>query len=639
MRTIHLQSVNMKEAIYELLPLKEMIRVVFDTGEVLDLPVRKVIFHLVFWNIARKWGVIITPDLVVDTTNVNSKTISTLGTLILDQVRKIHASYHDVVFDFNDAMNTLNKFTIDHCQEYHKALSILDLARISQIPEIQAICAEKITDNQLPTKEADKFMRKTTERLFAELKKPHPMNNIHDFINLRFVNETQLAHIFYQIGFRTDIDDTVVRYPIRGNYLDGLNDYVEYCLEALSAKKSAFYNKDSLPIAEYFGRRQHILLSCIKHMHPGDCGTPLTVPVTITKALKDMYLYKNIIDNSQLITLTPENIHRYIGIMVNMRSPMVCRYQDGICEACGGKLLGSITPNTHIGMFSAIQTTSVITQVILSAKHVQRTNTLDYTIPTELSGILFKIKGRIFVKPKVVDKFKEATLVFSIRDAIHLMGLQEFNLNRLSAINESSFGICRDLVILKGNTPMTDQVSLEVNGQYPLYSRHLIKYIASHPDNVFIRDDLFCIRMKDFDMANPIFKLMTMNNSMVKFVTRAKKLLETTLQNYHSIPELLNDFADLVYDQVKINIVYLEVVLRAAMVTDDFDFRLPVVADIDNVQFKCNRMVNMMRSLGVLCAFEQSPKAFENPVMFLQPKLYSPFDEFLNLKPRRDQLT
>lgn len=634
MKTLDLRTTDFDEAISKLTNQRGVLTVIFDNGELVEMKIRALILHLIFWRVGRKWGINLTPDFIVDVKSVDESVLSKLGSKILNAICEIHHNYHDVAKDFSDSMNTLSRFITNNCQEYHKSLSIIDLAHIAVIPEIKAITDDKIFDISLPMKEAERQIKSNVAKLFTELKKPYPHNTILDFINLRFVSATQLAHIFYQLGFRTDINDTIVRYPIQGNYLDGLKNNIEFCLETLSAKKSTFYNRDSLPIAEYFGRKQHILLSCIQHMHPGDCGTTVTMPRLITEKLKNVVLYKNIVEDGRIITITPNNIDSYVGKLVNFRTPIACRHRDGICEVCGGKLLSSVTPDTHIGIFSAIQTTSVITQVILSAKHLQDTVTVEYMIPPELNTMLMKIQGAIYLKPKLIDKFKESTLVFTIRNAVHLLGLNDFNLNRLNSINETSFGVCQEVVILKGNNPLTDQVSLTVNGQTPLYSKFLIKYIAEHPEHVLIRDDLFSLKMTDFDFTQPIFRLIVMNNSMVKFVNNAKKLLENKIKFYTSATELVNDFSNLVYEQVQPNLSYIEVVLRAAMITGKYDYRIPIVTDIDNVMFTTNHSANMMRSVGMLCAFQQLPSSFRDPSTFLIPKTFSPFDEFLNLKPK-----
>lgn len=68
-----------------------------------------------------------------------------------------------------------------------------------------------------------------------------------------------------------------------------------------------------------------------------DCGTKLYLTVTIEKDLKDLFLYRYILDGSSLVELTPGNIGKYVGKEVKMRSPMFCK-SDALCEHCAGTL-------------------------------------------------------------------------------------------------------------------------------------------------------------------------------------------------------------------------------------------------------------------------------------------------------------
>ena len=632
MSQMNLVNLDFASARDELITRHGVVNVIFDNGEIVAMKSRVLLFHLIFWGIGRKWGVMITPELIVDTSVVNSSTISKLGSLILDRAQSLHHNHHDIVFDFNEAINTINNLTINHCQEYHRSLNILDLARIAVLPQIRAICDDKVTDPKMPMVEAEAKLKENKAKLFAELNKPHPMNKLYYFTNLRFVKETQLAHIFYQIGFRTDINDTIIRYTVVGNYLDGLQNYKEYALEALSAKKSAFYTKDSIPDAEYFSRCQHLLLNNIKYLYPGDCGTTIVNPMLITKKLRNAVLYKNIVEGSRIITIDQTNVDSYIGKVVKFRTPIGCQHGNGVCEICAGKLLSNITPGMHLGIYSAMQVTEKITQVILSSKHMQDTTAVEYTVPDELTELMFKKQSGIYIKPKLLAKFKNITLIIGIEDASYLRSIRDFDLSRLSSISESAFGRVSSIVMMKDGLPVIDQVNMIVNNQKPLYSKQLIKYIGDQPESVVIRDGMFSINLNNFNFEDPLFKIIAINNSMVKFVKAAKYMLETDIANYTSASALIADFADLIYDQVHPNLSYIEVVLRASMITNRYDLRMPVVTDIDNVKFSKNHHIVSHRSLGTLCAFQGLPATLTSPVFWISPKVKSDFCSFLNLR-------
>jgi hypothetical protein len=75
-----------------------------------------------------------------------------------------------------------------------------------------------------------------------------------------------------------------------------------------------------------------------------DCGSNRYIEVNLTngKALNvNDYLYRYILDNGKLVRLTPENISKYMGKTVKMRSVMYCkglRNQNELCSKCAGEL-------------------------------------------------------------------------------------------------------------------------------------------------------------------------------------------------------------------------------------------------------------------------------------------------------------
>ena len=65
-----------------------------------------------------------------------------------------------------------------------------------------------------------------------------------------------------------------------------------------------------------------------------DCRTKNTLTVNITELNKDLFLFRNIIVGSSLVELTPENIGKYVGKPIKLRSPMMCVAKGGYCYTC-----------------------------------------------------------------------------------------------------------------------------------------------------------------------------------------------------------------------------------------------------------------------------------------------------------------
>ena len=54
-----------------------------------------------------------------------------------------------------------------------------------------------------------------------------------------------------------------------------------------------------------------------------------------------LYKYRYIVDNGKLILLTEDNIKKYAGQEVNLRSPLFCKGKH-ICSKCAGELFYKI---------------------------------------------------------------------------------------------------------------------------------------------------------------------------------------------------------------------------------------------------------------------------------------------------------
>lgn len=68
-----------------------------------------------------------------------------------------------------------------------------------------------------------------------------------------------------------------------------------------------------------------------------DCGSKLFYNVELTEKNYNKFIYRYIKDpnSNQLVELNDENKSKYIGKVVQMRSPMYCK-GDKICNKCAG---------------------------------------------------------------------------------------------------------------------------------------------------------------------------------------------------------------------------------------------------------------------------------------------------------------
>ncbi len=108
---------------------------------------------------------------------------------------------------------------------------------------------------------------------------------------------------------------------------------------------------------------------------PGsDCKTVKGLTLTLPKNTDD-YLYRYIIENGELICLTPDIIGKYIGKEVKMRSPMFCVAKDCICSKCAGEDFYKLG-KTAIGL-SATRVATTCTRLNMKKFHENLVKTRD----------------------------------------------------------------------------------------------------------------------------------------------------------------------------------------------------------------------------------------------------------------------
>jgi len=625
-------------------PTPKYIKIEYEDGKIVKISKRYFVFSLFFWKILVKWKIKITSDMHIEAGSFDSKAIAANGTKIIN---KIIAAYENnkkmelskiisiLNYDLWKFINELMNFTFMNCQEYHKSLNIHDLAVIKKSKTVQNLIKMKSDPKVDDVSVVEAELKEKTDKLYKFLQKPEiepgVPNKLYPFLNLRFIRSTQIHHIFNWIGYRTDIDDSIVSYCINSGYLEGLNNIYDFMIESLSAKKSIYYQKNKVPEAQYFLRTQHLLCSSISKIYPGDCGSRIPTPFMVTeKNAPNLYGKNIILDNDDLLMLTHENIPSFIGKEIKLKS--ICKYTDGVCEACGGKMFEYIRKNVNIGIYSSLQVGHPTVQTLLSAKHYQATSSIEYEIPIPLTNMFLKHKQNIFFRQAFRTKLNKISIGFPIEEAKQLMNINTINITNVNSINENNFGFMTQISVkMKGDITIHEE-SLEKNKQYPLLSKEIIMYIKEHPKNISMHNGIYWIDLKDFKPSHPIFKTIISNDSVVEFVKDVSGFIKSKASKYASFPEVLKDFSEIIYSRLNINISFIEVMLRAYMITNNVDYRVPEVTDVENCKFGTSKNTNSYRSFGTMLAFERVPKALDKPMLYMVPKKHYMMDHYLNYK-------
>jgi len=151
------------------------------------------------------------------------------------------------------------------------------------------------------------------------------------------------------------------------SFMDGI-DVHDIPAHANSILASQFPASIGTADAGYLGKKILALLQMMRCAAEGtDCGTKNLIPLKITKKNKDNVLYTYIAEGDSLVLLTKDNINKYVGKTVKMRSPMSCK-DECICEKCAGRLFYMLDIE-YAGLFG-IQISHADLNLALKAKHV-----------------------------------------------------------------------------------------------------------------------------------------------------------------------------------------------------------------------------------------------------------------------------
>lgn len=201
------------------------------------------------------------------------------------------------------------------------------------------------------------------------------------------INYKQATQCLAFVGLKPNFKGGVIPKPVKSNYLKGLDCIEDYYISSTGARMALSTNYTYVRKSGYFTRKLNLLMTDTWHDNNYvDCGTKHYVEYKVDspKKLKlidgrhyyDLHRGKPDYDN--LKTIYTEDCQDLIGKTIALRSPVTClgnKRGGHICATCYGRALSEINKNIHTGLVAVLLITNILTQRLLSAKHLLTTNT------------------------------------------------------------------------------------------------------------------------------------------------------------------------------------------------------------------------------------------------------------------------
>lgn len=149
-----------------------------------------------------------------------------------------------------------------------------------------------------------------------------------------------------------------------------MNGITKYDIPAFSNSNVAAAYPSAIGTAEagYMGKIFMAIMQT-EHLDPNpksDCGTHMTIPITITKSNKGFFLFRNFDVNGKVVMSTLENIDSFVGKTHKMYSPQCCTHAS-ICAKCAGQIYYKMGV-TNVGLLTSDPTDALL-NLKLKAKH------------------------------------------------------------------------------------------------------------------------------------------------------------------------------------------------------------------------------------------------------------------------------
>ena len=519
-----------------------------------------------------------------------------------------------------EIVNDIFNLIVSRMGEYVGTSSALDYYEILEDTEIQRITAtaERSPDGLKVAKDTIKKRLQDPELYRG--------NNLKFICETGITNWSQLLQIIAFRGYCTDINSNFYDEPIMSAYAHGITNLAHSIMESRMGAKSIMANEDPIRQTEYFNRRMQLILQYIKDLIPGDCGTTkyLHIPVTGPESYKGG-IFEAIIGKYQVMKdgslhCITENDTHLIGQTIRIRSSVYCKHRSkyGICETCFGSLAINVPDGTNIGHWCSVALCAIITQLILSTKHVDGA--------AAVAGLHMTPNHRRYLRNEGVKlyfkRLKDKKIIITIHkdDLNFLEDLRVFPVSGVKTISRMTAVTIMNVTVQDHITGMSNFAPLDLRlGKAPVHlSVEMLEHIKMYGWTNTETGD-YQIDVTEFDFDKPVIVLPKLHRNMLEFMRSVSEFIESkynkkskhsTLDDYVDPGEALIDFHALISGELSLGLASLEPFILAFMAKSEVDGRIPDVGE--ECTFLSTGRLIKTRSCSVGMAYEKQDTWMES---------------------------
>ena len=611
-----------------------VVYVTFIDGETVKLSVFDYFMNLIFWHLPVLADVPVTSDYLFFAKIIKQGTIKRY----IDRFIDIYKSQIDIEM-MNIIINkTLDKFQVIDDFSYYYFNTIDEFSTVKLMlenPEVDAIMHTDISNiplDRVVTETMDAMLRMVD--IMCEEDSDHCLKEALQCGES--VNKKQLREYMVSIGSTPDGNGGIIPMPANGSYcMFGTYDFYILFQDMLKAMIALLLEKKNVGHAGDFSRLLSLNNIGTKlHSDPHyDCGTKNYLIVNI-KSEKDLNMYKNRFykfhpDGPEyLFSSDPiRNESHLIGKTLYLRSPMTCASHsrgEGVCYKCYGTL-AFVNKYLNIGQLAAEILGAVLTQMLLSAKHLLETHARPIIWSKSFNNFFIDESNSTIIKLNPEKKFKKCKMLID-EEALDISG--DYDENSITMIQ--SF----DIIDHKGN-------------KHPIYTTEnhnmiLKPGLMNILRNKKVNPDDKC----EIDLSElygiELFEIDTINNDLQYTLNQIKGIIDkSTYYNKKVKMETIFDMliSTILEASINVDAVHLEVLLSNQIRQDDSDDPSKILLtpewEYPNEPYKMISLKQALKnnpSIAVTLNYKDISKALIHPLQY-KKNGFHPYDLFLMEQP------
>lgn len=627
----------------------QSLRVKFDDGEV-ETTSRRLIYSAYMWELHQRYPK--TPLLSHHCMGMERLTGKTHLNLLSNIYKDLFFIYKDdpnynMVQSWKliyEIVNTIYNTFIIKCSPYVASLCMLDLLDVIDHPSIKD-AKDKLQPTQDSIDDAYTTVMQTlkTDPQFND-------NELANAVRSSLLDGKQVNQCLTARGFVTEIDSMIFKRPIPVGFMDGRQSLYDHMIESRSASKALSFSKDPLEDCEYFNRKLQLVAQVSDALdQPGmydptvkwtDCGSQHYWAWRINsrqelESLEGMHY----VDNGEIKAITGLETN-LIDETINLRTVFGCLHPDPqtVCSTCFGQLAYSIPHGTSPGHVSAISLAELISQLVLSIKHVDGSSKVD-AINIGDAYLDYLVVGSNPNTLKLSPAIYDTPIKLSIRSE-NVQGLHNIISNpsqEFSDMNLAEATEMRDVTFIIGDESDGDSavhkeiVPVSMGSRLGSLSADMLTYLHAFGYELDEKGDIV-IDLHKWNNNLPLFELPFKHTNMLDFQDQVQAFLlgmsdqkareyksRKSLMSYQEEPvEGVRALLELINTKLPgFNLAHVLMLSYCVSARDPDvgDYRLPKAGE----PFKFIRIMTLMknRSMGAMMAYEVQESAIMSPEMYV----------------------